>query len=187
MFQSFLPLSSEVFPGCERHHHIFTNHVAPENFWKVLEQLSKASPASQHKGQVLGLVEVSSPTSGTQLLCLPKATCSKNWNFCFGFIFSLGGWQWACALRCHNKHEGDLNSVKCKKCKKWQLCNLFNLLSLLRSNSRPPRQALPILCWDVLASLWNWEPEISPALLKCSLWKQNNRDTSKSFHLQWKL
>lgn len=155
-----------------------THKVASESFWKVLEQLNKLSKTSQHKGQVLGLFEASSPTSGTQPLCLPKATCPKKWNFWFFFF----PWRLAVGLCCHMPQKAPgLNSVKWKTCKK--LCNLFNLL---RRNSWPPSQAVPVPCWAVLTSLWNWEPEISPVLLKCSLWKQNNRDTSKSFHLQWK-
>lgn len=181
MRQGFLSWSSVLFPGCERHPTYSQTHkVVSESFWKVLEQLNKLSKPSQHKGRVFGLFEASSPTSGTQPLCLPKATCPKNWNFwVFFFPLEVGSGLVCCHMP--QKARG-LNSVKCKMCKK--LCNLFNLL---RRNSWPPSQALPIPCWAVLTSLWNWEPEISPVLLKCSLWKQNSRDTSKSFHLQWKL
>lgn len=140
--------------------HMFTNHVADENFWKVLEQLnklSKPSPASQYKGQVLGLFEVSSPTSGTQPLCLPKATCWKNWNF-WVFFFP---WRLAVGLCCQMPQWArgwlpGLNSVKCKKCKKWQLCNLFNLLRLFRSNLQARHSP-----FHVLPSLWNSESQKS--------------------------
>lgn len=176
-------------PWCERHPHVFTNHVADEKFsWKVLEQLNKLSkppPASQHKGQVLGLSEVSSPTSGTFSPRVSQRPRAKRTGISGDFFpLEVGSRLVLSDATISTRVTARLEQCRMKKCKKWQLCNLC---ILLRSSSWPPSKTLPIPCWDVLASLGNWEPEISPALLKCSLWKQNNRDASKSFHLQWKL
>lgn len=89
--------------------------MADENFRKVLEQLNLSEQASQYKGEgyVPRLFEVSSPTSGTQPLWLPRGRPHAKRTGVSGLFMEKGS-----GLMLSDATIGIRATIRLEKCKK---------------------------------------------------------------------